>query len=63
MDRYNYGKIPKDCLWYDICECEVVCDDFTSTDFTDEEEQYIENEKVKFRHEFFEYAEENGLYE
>ena len=70
MVNSEMEKSPYNCLWCDQCakadeEClGLDCEDYnTSTDDTEITEKELNEHKVEFRKEFFEYAEENGLYD
>lgn len=57
------------CLWCDQCskaeeECfGLECEDYTPIDDTEISDEELNKHKFEFRKEFFEYAEENGLYD
>ena len=57
------------CLWCDQCfksgeECfGLDCDDYSPIDDIEITEKELNKHKEEYRKEFFEYAEENGLYD
>ena len=66
MDDKSTEKILHKCIWFDQCgECECVnaCDDFYPVDDADFTDAELAEQRYKYRNEFFEYAEENNLYD
>lgn len=63
MGKDNFKKVPQSCLWYDQCECEKVCEDYTPADDMGDLDEMIENGRMTYRAEYFKYASENGLYD
>lgn len=61
MEEKDY-EMPRKCLWYDQCECLDVCEYYTTIDDDLTDEEMLEK-KYCYRREFFEFAEEIGMYD
>lgn len=63
MDEKNTEKKPQNCLWYDKCKCVKICEHYTPLEEEDISDEELEERKIEYRSAFFEYAEENELYD
>lgn len=63
MDNKKNEKKPQSCFWYEQCKCLKVCEYYTPLEDEEEIEEELNEKKYDYRNEFFDYAEENELYD
>ena len=57
-------KTPQKCLWYEQCQCDKICEDYTPLEESDDvSDVFLAKRKYRYRKEFFEYAEELEIFE